>query len=111
VTLDERDDRRVVLKGHAADVDALLRVLGEDGLEDGLGEHALELLVGKVDAQLLERVVREALEAEDVDGANEEARVAAKHERLPARVQSTAASRDAPRRAHGTGHAPTAGAA
>ena len=80
--LDQLDNLRVVLKSHAAHVDALLLVLGEDRLEDGLGEHALELLVCKVDAQLLERVAREALEAKDVDGADEEASVAAEHERL-----------------------------
>ena len=52
IALDECDNGRVVLEGHAADVDALFRVLGKHRLEDGLGKHALQLFVGEIYAQL-----------------------------------------------------------
>ena len=41
-------------------------------MEDKREEELLQLLVGKVDAELLERVGREALESEDVEEADEE---------------------------------------
>ena len=41
------------------------------GLEDGAQEEVLQLLVGVVDAQLLERVDLEDLEAEDVEEPDE----------------------------------------
>ena len=40
-------------------------------LDEGVGEVRLEALVGEVDAQLLEGVVLEVLEAEDVEEADE----------------------------------------
>ena len=48
-------------------VDALFLVLCDDRLEDSLGEHALQLLVCEVDEELLERVARESLEAENIE--------------------------------------------
>ena len=50
--------------------DALLRVLGLLLLEDHPREELLQLLVGVVDAELLEAVGLEALEAEDVQAAD-----------------------------------------
>mmetsp|Transcript_29018 Transcript_29018/g.76937 ORF Transcript_29018/g.76937 Transcript_29018/m.76937 type:complete len:338 (-) Transcript_29018:312-1325(-) len=58
------------------------------GLEDADEEELLQLLVGKVDAELLERVSRKRLEAENVDGADKVARLAAKHERLVGRLHN-----------------------
>mmetsp|Transcript_3938 Transcript_3938/g.11668 ORF Transcript_3938/g.11668 Transcript_3938/m.11668 type:complete len:737 (+) Transcript_3938:1590-3800(+) len=75
--VDELDEQLVVLIRDVAHVDALLLVLGQYRLEDGLRKHLLQLLVCEVDAQLLERVGREALEAENVDGADEVAHLVA----------------------------------
>ena len=72
--LDQLHHLGVVLVRHARHVDPLLLVLSKHRLEDGLVEHALELLVGEVDAQLLERVRVKDLEPEDVQDADEEAR-------------------------------------
>ena len=40
-------------------------------LDEGVGEVRLEALVGEVDAELLEGIVLEVLEAEDVEEADE----------------------------------------
>mmetsp|Transcript_31658 Transcript_31658/g.93122 ORF Transcript_31658/g.93122 Transcript_31658/m.93122 type:complete len:713 (+) Transcript_31658:1590-3728(+) len=65
--VDELDEQLVVLIRDVAHVDALLLVLGQYRLEDGLRKHLLQLLVCEVDAELLERVVRKVLKAEDVE--------------------------------------------
>ena len=80
--LDELHDLRVVFEGDVAHVDALPLVLSDDGLEHSFGEHALQLLVGEVDAELLKRVARKAFEAKDVDGADEVAALSAENEGL-----------------------------
>mmetsp|Transcript_12249 Transcript_12249/g.28827 ORF Transcript_12249/g.28827 Transcript_12249/m.28827 type:complete len:278 (-) Transcript_12249:1006-1839(-) len=79
--LDELDHLCVVLVRHVTDFDALLFVLGKDGLEHCLRKHALQLLVRKIDAQLLKRIMRETFKPENIDSADEVARRTAEHER------------------------------
>jgi hypothetical protein len=78
---EQRHAGRVVggLQVLGLDLQLLLAVGVELGLEDALVEVRLEPLVGEVDAQLLERVAVEGLEAEDVQQLH------AVHARAPAR--------------------------
>ena len=69
--LDEVDAALVVLVLDARPRDALLLVQVLLRLEDELEEELLQLLVGKVDAELLEGVDRERLEAVDVEQPDE----------------------------------------
>ena len=65
--LDHLDARLVVVVVDRDPNDALLRVDLLLHLEDELEEELVQLLVGEVDAQLLEGVDLEDLEAEDVE--------------------------------------------
>ena len=67
VLLDEVDAALVVLELNRPPVDALLPVDLLLRFEDAPQEELLQLLVGIVDAQLLEAVALEALKAEDVE--------------------------------------------
>ena len=71
--LDEIDGALVVAVLDARPGQLLLGVERLLGLEDEDQEELLQLLVGKVDAELLERVDLEELEAVDVEEADEEA--------------------------------------
>mmetsp|Transcript_982 Transcript_982/g.1275 ORF Transcript_982/g.1275 Transcript_982/m.1275 type:complete len:208 (+) Transcript_982:164-787(+) len=64
--LDQVQALLIVPKPHKPDVDPLLRVQALLRLEHVLVEELLQLLVGVVDEELLERVVPEDLEAEHV---------------------------------------------
>jgi hypothetical protein len=78
--LEQLEHVLVVHKVDVAPGDALRRVLGLLALEHVRVEGLLQLLVGQVDAELLERVGVEALEAvdvEDADGAGGAAAAAA----------------------------------
>ena len=68
--LHEMDARLVVPERDVRPVDAFRVVLHLLELEDVVVEQALELLVRKVDAELLERILLEDLEAEDVQNAD-----------------------------------------
>ena len=61
LALDEINDFGVVDLGHVGDFDVhiLLRVLLHRGLENGLIEGGLQLLIGEVDAELRKRGGRE----------------------------------------------------
>ena len=61
----------VVGVGDSVGGDPILLIGLERLQEDGFGEERLQLLVCKVDAELLERVGLEDLKAEDVDDAND----------------------------------------
>mmetsp|Transcript_18602 Transcript_18602/g.62642 ORF Transcript_18602/g.62642 Transcript_18602/m.62642 type:complete len:210 (-) Transcript_18602:1064-1693(-) len=69
--LDERDALRVVLVLDVRPTHALGRVQLLLRLEDELEKELLQLLVCKVDAELLERVCLEGLEAVDVQQSDE----------------------------------------
>mmetsp|Transcript_49202 Transcript_49202/g.155764 ORF Transcript_49202/g.155764 Transcript_49202/m.155764 type:complete len:592 (+) Transcript_49202:1942-3717(+) len=69
--LERLDEVGVVAVRDVCHVDALLLVRLHGLGEDGLGEERLQLLVGKVDAQLLHRVLLEDLEAKDVDDTDD----------------------------------------
>ena len=74
--LHELDARLVV---RVVDADAAYALLGVDlllHLEDELEEELVQLLVGEVDAQLLEGVDLEDLKAEDVEQSDEGHRIA-----------------------------------
>ena len=64
---DQLDHGDVVGVFDRLDVDALLAVARRRRVEEDADEEPLQLLVGEVDAELLERVGLEDLEAEDVD--------------------------------------------
>mmetsp|Transcript_35054 Transcript_35054/g.112605 ORF Transcript_35054/g.112605 Transcript_35054/m.112605 type:complete len:450 (+) Transcript_35054:2377-3726(+) len=68
--LDGGHDRAVVGHLDGRPLDLLCLVVRLLVVEDGVEEEALQLLVGQVDEQLLERVRAEDLEAEDVEEAD-----------------------------------------
>mmetsp|Transcript_39366 Transcript_39366/g.130310 ORF Transcript_39366/g.130310 Transcript_39366/m.130310 type:complete len:332 (-) Transcript_39366:717-1712(-) len=68
--LDGGHDRAVVGHLDGRPLDLLRLVVRLLVVEDGVEEEALQLLVGQVDEQLLERVGAEDLEAEDVEEAD-----------------------------------------
>ena len=72
--VEQVEHRLVVDVLDVLELDALRRVEALLRLEGRHREVALQLLVGEVDAELLERVGLEDLEAEDVEDADEDAR-------------------------------------
>ena len=69
--LDELDAGRVIGEGDVRKLDLFGQVQLLLQSEDVVIEEAVQLLVGVVDAQLLERVAAEVFEAEDVEDAEE----------------------------------------
>ena len=67
---EEVHERSVVDEDDVASCDAFLLVLVQFVLEDVLIEEQLELFIGHVDAQLLETVVLEILEAIDIQNSD-----------------------------------------
>jgi len=76
LALDELDHLLIIDLGHVCDldIDVLLSIFLHGGVEDGLIERGLKLLVREVNAQLLKGILIEDFEAKNIQDANEEAR-------------------------------------